>query len=491
MYETCNVDFEKLFNPENIAFIGASNNPWKWGFIILANIIRGDFQGKIYPINPNYKELHGLECYPSLSAINDNVDLAVITVPAKKVSAVIDECIEKGVNNTIVITSDFSETGEEGARLEREISVKARSAGMGLVGPNTMGILNSYGNLNILMSPVYSMKGHVSIVSQSGNVGTQIMSECINNGVGVSKFISSGNEANIKCEDYIRYLGSDEQTEVIVLYIESLKDGKKFLDICREINMSKPIIFFKSGKTRGGMAAAASHTGAMAGSIDVYRSVFKQYGIIEAETTDEIIDLVCGFVSFPVPEGNRVGIVTLGGGWGVITADECEIQGLKLPELSREVYGKFDAILPGYWSKQNPVDMVAVASIDIHLKCLEAMVAWDEVDAVIGLAGGAVSNFLKIFLDDGLDRKIGLRQEEVAGFIDILNKEAVSYKKSLGELMRKYNKPILHVEIGNSVSISRNMKDFNYTFYRSPERAVRVLKKMYLFKKMKDRIRNK
>jgi len=484
-----NIDFERLFNPGNIAFIGASNNPWKWGFIVLGNIIRGNFPGKIYPINPNYEQLLGLTCYHSLADIDDTIDLAVITVPAKHVSGVIDECVEKGVVNAIVITSDFSETGAEGALLEREISGKAGSAGMGLVGPNTMGILNAYKNLNILMPPVNSEPGHVSIISQSGNVGTQIMAECIQNGVGVSKFVSSGNEAIIKCEDYIKYFGNDKQTKVIVLYIESLKEGKRFLEICRHLNMSKPIIFFKSGKTKGGMAAAASHTGAMAGSIEVYRSVFKQFGIIEAETTEEIVDLVSGFVSYPLPSGNRVGIVTIGGGWGVITADACESQGLILPPLSKDVYEKFDAVLPKYWSRQNPVDMVAASSVDVHLKCIEAMVSWDGVDSVIDLGGGAISNFLKIFVNEGLDKKIGVKKEDVDLFIEKLQIKAAGYKKALGELMEKYNKPIMHVEIGMIDSAYQNMKNFNYTMYKSPERAVRVLKKMYLYNSMLGKLK--
>ncbi len=475
------VDFDKLFNPESMAFIGASKTPTKWGFIIMANIIRAGFRGKLFPVNPNYNSLFGMDCYPSLAAIKEDIELAVITVPAKLVPGVIDECIEKGIPNVIVITSDFRETGKEGAELERIITEKAGAAGMGLIGPNTMGILNAYSDLNILMPPIHTETGYVSIVSQSGNVGTQIMSDCLAKGVGVSKFVSSGNEAQVTCEDYISYLAEDDQTKVIVLYIESLKEGRKFIDICRNLKAAKPVIMYKSGKTSGGMSAAASHTGAMAGSIDVYRSVFRQCGIIEAESTEEIIDLITGFMSFPVPKGNKVGIVTIGGGWGVITADECEAHGLLLPQLPDEVCSKLDAVLPKYWSRKNPVDMVAALSAKVHLDSIEAVAAWDGVDAVIGLGGGTVSSYLRLFSENGMGEKLGLKKEEVEFYLNIVNKEALDYKKSLGALMKKYNKPIIHVEIGNEDTAFQNMKDYNYTVFRSPERAVKVLRKMVYY----------
>lgn len=482
------VDFDKLFNPESMAFIGASKTPTKWGFIIMANILRAGFRGKLFPVNPNYTSLFGMDCYPSLSAIKQDIELAVITVPAKQVPGIIDECIEKRILNTIVITSDFRETGSEGAELERIITEKAAAANMGLIGPNTMGILNAYSDLNILMPPVHTERGYVSIVSQSGNVGTQIMSECLAKGVGVSKFVSSGNEAQVTCEDYISYLAEDDNTKVIVLYIESLKEGRKFLDICRNIKAAKPIIMYKSGKTSGGMSAAASHTGAMAGSIDVYRSVFRQCGIIEAESTEEIIDLICGFVSYPVPKGNKVGIVTIGGGWGVITADECESQGLILPELPDEVCDKLDAVLPKYWSRQNPVDMVAALSVKSHLESINAVAAWDGVDAVIGLGGGTVSSYIRMFAEDGMGERLGLKKEEVDSYLKIVNQEATDYKKSLGELMKKYDKPIIHVEIGHEDTAYQNMKDYNFTVFMSPERAVRVLRKMVYYSHVREKM---
>jgi acyl-CoA synthetase (NDP forming) len=477
------IDFDKLFNPRSLAFVGASPVPGKWGFIILANILRGAFPGKIYLVNPSYSDLFGMPCYPSVSAIKDDIDLVVITVPAKNVPKVIDDCLAKGITNAVVITSDFSETGKDGAALEKIITEKAKSGGMSIVGPNTMGIVNGYFNLNILMPPIKIEPGFVSIISQSGNVGTQIMSECLRHGIGVSKFVSSGNEAMIKCEDYLSYLLTDDLTKVIVLYVESLKEGKRFVQICREHKASKPIIFFKSGKTQAGQLAAASHTGAMAGSIQIYRSVFKQCGITEAESTEEIIDLIGGFLSFPVPAGHRVGIITIGGGWGVITADECEAHELKVPDLSVEVYDKLNSLLPKYWSKRNPVDMVAVLSMDIYPKIIEAVTAWDEVDSVISLGGPSIADFFEF---GDIAEKLGLKMEQVSFMAEEIHRLIDNQKKIILEFMKKYNKPVFHVEMGTAEEIHRNMKTNNYITYKSPERAVRVLKKMAEYGEMKN-----
>ncbi len=479
------LDIQTLFNPSAIAFVGATPVPGKWGFVIPANIIRSHYKGAFFPVNPNYNSIFGLPCYPSLSAIKEDVDLVVVTVPANKVSGVVDDCINKCVKCVIVITSDFSETGKEGALLENEIAEKARKAGLTLVGPNTMGIYNSYRNLFILMTYVKTDPGYVSIISQSGNVGTQIMSDCSKNGIGISKVVSSGNEAIIKCEDYISYFASDEKTKVIALYIESLKSGKRVLDICRDIKASKPIIIYKSGKTHSGQMAAASHTGAMAGSIEIYRSVFKQCGIIEAESSEEMTDLVGAFLAYPLPKGNRVGIITLGGGWGVITADECEARGFVLPELPAAIISRLDEMLPKYWSRRNPVDLAAVLSMEIFPKAIELMASWEGVDSVISMGG--VSPVL--FYDFGeYSERFGLKKEDM----DILSQKVAEYinvrREAILSCMKKYDKPIIHVEIGGDDNAYENMREHNYIVFKSPERAVKVLKKMFDFYRMRERM---
>jgi acyl-CoA synthetase (NDP forming) len=480
------IDFQKLFHPRNIAFIGASSVPGKWGFVIPANIIKGGFKGKFFPVNPNCSSMFGLPCYPSLSDIKEEVELAVITVPAKLASSVIDECIVKKVKSVVLITSDFSETGKEGALLEKEIAKKTKAAGVTLVGPNTMGIYNAYSKLNILMPFVEAFPGYVSIVSQSGNVGAQLMTECVKHGIGINKLISSGNEANIKCEDYISYLVTDEKTKVIALYIESLKEGQKFINICKEFKAAKPIIIYKAGKTQGGKLAAASHTGAMAGSTEIYRSVFKQCGVIEAESIEEMIDIIGGFLSYPVPKGNKVGIITIGGGWGVIAADECESHGLNLPQLSNDILTRFNSLLPKYWSRRNPVDMAAILTMDVYPKAIEIMASWKEVDSIISLGGGVP---MSTFFDHGsFTERFGLKKEDVDLMLQKVSLLIKEHKESLLKLMKKYNKPIFHVESCKEENVCQTMKEYNLTLFRSPERAVKVLKKMYDYHNMYERM---
>jgi len=488
MEKNNSIDFSSLFYPKSIAMIGASSNPTKWGFIVMANIVKGGYKGKLLPVNPNSKEILGFKCYPKISDINDNVDIAIITTPAKTVLGVIDDLIAVGINIAILVTSDFSETGEEGAKLEKEIVEKARAGGLRLIGPNTMGIFSSGVKLTALMPPTVPIPGNVSMISQSGNVGTQMLAWGVEQGIGFSKFVSSGNEGDVTCEDYLEYLGRDDDTKIIVLYLESLDNGLNFIEIAREISLSKPIIVFKGGKTGVGMKAAASHTGAMAGSIEVYRSAFRQAGLIEATDTQEILDLVGGFLSFPLPRANRVTILTRGGGWGVITADECEAVGLKVPPLSQVVFDRLDKQLPKYWSKGNPVDMVAVISEGPFLECLDALASSDGTDAVISLGGAVGEHFIESFKDKRLAKHMGISEDELNAFADQYAKESDEIKEVTAYLMDKYKKPLLNVEIGGGTSTREDMMKFGFYVYPTPERAVRVLYKLYEYNMFRTKV---
>ena len=445
----------------------------------MANIINAGYHGELIPVNPNRESILGLKCYSSLLDIDKQVDLALITTPANTVSKIIDDCIVKNIPNAVIITSNFSETGEDGARLEREIVSKARAAGMRLVGPNTMGIYSSSVSLSALMPPIKPLPGGVSMISQSGNVGTQIMSQCFEKGIGFSKFVSSGNEGDLCCEDYLSYFGKDNETKLIVLYIESLNDGRNFIEIEKEIMPSKPVIVFKGGKTSAGMLAAASHTGAIAGSFDVYQSAFRQSGIIEATTTEEILDLIGGFMSFPLPRGNRVGILTRGGGWGVITTDACEACGLEVPPLSREILNRLDKRLPDYWSRGNPIDTVADMSEDSFLECLDALVSWDEVDAVISLGGSSGNKLFENLMNERILKYLGTSKEEINSLADQMLKGWNKVNEITANLMRKHNKPIINAGIRSDEQTREIMMNCGYITYPTPERAVRVLRKMY------------
>jgi acetyltransferase len=256
---------ETLFNPKSIAMIGASANPRKWGFIILLNILKGNFKGDVYPINPNEKSILGFTCYTSVLDIPEPSDLAVITTPAKVVPSLIEHCGLKGIRYVVVISSDFSETGALGAKLEKEVVDRAGKYGIRLVGPNSMGIFSAESNLHAQMPPIMPLIGGVSMFSQSGNLGFQMLGWGAEEGVGFEKFVSSGNEDDLTCVDYLRYFAGDDATRVVLGYVEGVDSGSDLIQTAREISKNKPIIVLKGGRTTAGGQAVTSHTIALAG----------------------------------------------------------------------------------------------------------------------------------------------------------------------------------------------------------------------------------
>jgi acyl-CoA synthetase (NDP forming) len=473
-------DFERLFNPKSIALIGASNNIGKWGAIVFLNIKLGGYQGRVYPVNPKEATIFNHKAYAQITQIPEPVDLAIIAIPASSSLGVVRECIQKGVRMAIVITSDFSETGDEGARLEREMVETARAGGLRLVGPNTMGIFSASASLTALMPPVRPRRGKVSLVSQSGNIGTQMMAWGEKFAVGFNRYVSSGNEGDLRAEDYLAYFGKDPDSNVILAYIEGLDDGREFWEMAKRTTPVKPIIAFKGGKTNAGARAAKSHSGAMAGAREIYESAFRQAGIIWASTTEEMLEWAAAFSSLPLPKGNRVGILTRGGGWGVIAADACNEIGLEVPSLEEKLIQKLDPLMPAYWSKGNPVDMAASMSMDAYLQSLEGLISWDQVDAVISLSGdagpmaGIVSEVKKrtegIIPPENLDK--------IAAHVTAARTRV--YQR-ICELIAIYKKPIFAVGRNLAKGKDGPAVDFSLPQFRSPERAALAAGKLHQY----------
>ncbi len=478
-------NLDRLFNPKSIAMIGASGTPIKWGFIVLLNILKEGFKGSVYPVNPKLKTILGVPCYPSLQAIPGPVDLAIITTPASTVSALIDECGRKGVDNVVVITSGFSETGPEGTRMEQEIVAKVRGYGMNLVGPNTMGLFSAGSNLHALMPPVVPLHGGLSMFSQSGNVGVQMLYWGNNKGIGFEKFVSSGNEGDLKGEDYLSYFAEDKDTKVVLAYLEGLDPDSELYRVARQVCRKKPVLIFKGGRTQTGGKAAASHSGAMAVSSRILRAAFRQAGIIELEDSQGLIDCAKAFSASPIPRGNRVGILTRGGGWGVITADSCEENGLVVPKLSDKIIERLNEILPPYWSHGNPVDMAAVITSDPYLKCMEILADWDEVDSVIALGGSIQSA-----MDFNTNVEGPKELKETLAFAREFAKEYTAQDDVVLEetrrLVEKTGKPIIVVTLGDYDNHKSDLMDHRVVSYPTPERAVRALKRMVDYRRFLD-----
>ena len=377
------ISFRSLFHPQAVAFIGASNKPRKWGSIILNNMKIGGFTGRIYPVNPTELEVQGLRAYARVADLPESPDLAVIVVPPQAVPGVVDECVAKGVRAGIVITAGFAEVGGEGESLQEEMVKKARQGGMILVGPNCNGIMRPGAKLYIAMPPVFPPPGPMAVVAQSGNVATSIALRVMKMGFGCSCFISSGNEADLHCEDYFAFLADDPETKVILSYVEGFREGTRFFDVARQVTRKKPIIMLKAGGTDAGAKAAQSHTASMAGSDAAFDGVCGQAGVIRSRDMDEMVKIAASFISAPLPRGRMVGIVTAGGGWGVLAADACVRAGLEVAALSRETIAELDGFLPTWWNRGNPVDLVAGLRQDDLGKSLEVLLKSPEVDAVI------------------------------------------------------------------------------------------------------------
>lgn len=343
-----------------------------------------------------------------------------------------------------------------------------------------MGIFSANVSLCALMPPVRPKKGVISFVSQSGNIGTQLLGQGQYEGIGFNKFVCSGNEASIRCEDYLEYFGNDENTKVILAYIEGVRDGRKFFEITKKITKKKPIIVFKAGKTKAGAKAASSHSAALAGEDKIYDAVFKQCGIIRAQTPDEMLDLGNGFANLPIPVGKKVGILTWGGGWGVVAADFCEEQGLEVVNLPQAIIEKLDKLLPAYWSKSNPIDLVGTLDREAHLKCLEILVSCTEVDSILALGVVASSSRFAALIKNATNMDLSIAKN----FAEAMEKSDIEFINKISFLQDKYNKPIIGVGM-----LSPEYKNEKLLVYDTPSKAVKVLAKLVEYKKYLERVK--
>ena len=480
----------RLFCPRSIAIIGASATFGKWGYTLFTNIVAGNFQGKIYLVNPKGSEIAGRPVFKSVADIPGPVDLAVVTVPASKVIDLIPQLKAKNIKSVLLVTSGFSETGKKGLRLEDRLVEEAHEAGITILGPNTIGICNPHENLFCTYQHVRPKPGSTTLVAQSGNLGTQILAFAESEGIGMRAFIGSGNEAMITIEDYMEMLEFDDLTKTVVLYVESLKDGRRFFEATRRVARKKPVIMLKGGRTRAGNRAAASHTGALASDIKFFEAACTQAGVVLVETSMDLLDLSAAFSSLPLPKGRRVAIMTLGGGWGVITADLCVEHGLEVPELSPNIISRIDQVLPPYWSRSNPVDLVAEMDLSIPMMLIEELVKWDGCDAVIHL--GILGR--QIFVKRMIESSLMVDQTSDRKFFEKIPRRLVDFELSFNEhvirLMEKYGKLILGVRLLSDES-TRNIAEIEGSPYKgvsflTPERAVKALAGMYSYKRWLD-----
>jgi acetyl coenzyme A synthetase (ADP forming)-like protein len=374
-----------FFEPQVVAVVGANRQRGKIGAEILNNLIAAGFTGTVVPVHPTAGTIAGLTAYRRVTDIPGAVDLAMIVVPADQVLAAVDDCISKQVRAICVISAGFSECGADGRAREAALVERVRRAGCRLIGPNCMGLLNTDPavRLNATFSPVYPPAGTVAMSTQSGALGLAILDYARRLGIGISSFVSIGNKADVSGNDLIQYWAEDQRTSVILLYLESFGNPKKFSEIARRVGRTRPIVAVKAGRSSAGSRAAASHTGALASNDVVVDALFRQAGVIRTERLEEMFDVAALLSHQPVPRGPRVAILTNAGGPGILAADACEAHGLQLPSLGDATRAELRSFLPAAASVGNPVDMLASAPPDHYRRALAAILRDQAVDSVI------------------------------------------------------------------------------------------------------------
>ena len=376
-----------ILYPRSVAVIGASRDDRSIGGRLFRNLLMQDFAGPLYPVNPNAPFVHSVKAFPSINDIPGPIDLAFVVVPAPAVPEVLEDCGQKGTRGVVVISAGFGETGKDGASLEQIALGIARRHGMRMVGPNCMGLLNTDTkvSLNGQFGPTFPPNGNVAISSQSGALGLAILDQAAELNIGISTFVSLGNRADVSPNDLLLYWEDDPASDVIVLYVESFGNPRRFGRLARRVSRTKPIVVVKAGRSSSGVRAAASHTGSLA-SLDVaVDALFHQSGVIRAETLHELFDITVLLANQPFPAGRRVAVLSNAGGPAILAADALENLGLELPELSDTLQDRLAEHLPPAATAVNPVDMIASAGPDEYRSCMSLLLDSDEIDSVIAI----------------------------------------------------------------------------------------------------------
>lgn len=451
-----------MMKPKSVAIIGASRNPEKVGNVILQNYISAGYPGRVYPVNLNAEEVLGLKAYKSIGEIGEAVDLAVIAIPALAVPMALEQCGKAKVKSVVVVSGGFAEIGE--TKLQEKIADIAKKYKIAMIGPNCLGVVDTRSKVNTLFLPTSKISkpevGFVSFVSQSGAVGSTILDVIAGEGFGLSKFISYGNAAYLDEVDILEYLMNDEETKVIILYLEGVKRGKEFVELARKITKVKPVVVLKAGRTSAGVAAAHSHTAALAGDYASYEAIFKQFGFTVANDLNELLYYAKIFASEVRPKGNRVAVITNGGGAGVITADEIgSSRYLKMGEYSNATKKTLRKIMPVLVNITNPLDL-----------------AGDADEKRYGDALNILSS------DPNIDMLVVIVLYQTPGADPMVTREVIEKKKIL-------KKPLLVISLGTEYTLKQTaqLENGGVPVYDSPIAAVSSLEALFEYAEFKEK----
>lgn len=450
---------ESFFEPQSVAIVGASRDPEKLGYAVLANLKDGGYTGDLYPVNPKADEILGLKAYPSVLDIPNAVDLAVIVIPYKSVPAVLEQCGQKDIAAVVVISAGFREAGREGLERERELIEIADKYNMRLIGPNCLGVIDTGTPLNASFAAGMPPSGPIAFMSQSGALGTAVLDIAMAGRIGFSKFVSLGNKADVSEIDLLEAWGAAPDSRVILIYVEGVPDGQKFIQVAQKVTRHKPVVAIKSGVTASGSRAVSSHTGSLAGSEAAYKAAFRQAGIIRATSMERVFDYARAFAYQPLIKGDRIGIVTNAGGPGILATDALEYAGLEIPRLSRETTAALSDYLPGAASAANPVDVLGDALADRYEYAVRHVLDDPNVDGLIVIVTPQAMTEI----------------EETA--------------RTVGRMAQQVDKPVLACFMGEAridagIDVLWQYGVPNYPF---PERAAAALAAMSEYRRERDR----
>lgn len=474
---------DALYAPRSVGIVGASNDPSKWGGTILTNLIAGGYSGRLYPVARSAETVMGMKAYGTVSELPEAPDVVVVAVPGSAALSVVEECGARGVRAVVMVTAGFSETGAEGHERERELAEAASRHGMALIGPNCMGVVSAASRFfGVGAVHLHPKPGPAAFVSQSGNIGVQLMVSAEQRGGGIGSFVGVGNEALFHTADLLDYLRDDPQVGVVAAYVEGYDDGRRLLESARALAAKKPLVVLRAAVSDYGRRAAASHTGALAGSQKVFEGAARQAGMLLTFDPDEFLDTALAFSYLPLPRGERVGIVTMGGGWGVLSADEVARTGLRLAEFDPDLLCRLDGLLPPYWSRGNPVDLVATLVEGAAERVVEEIIASDTVDlllvsgvvSVLGLAEAILVEAQRLDAEGAIE----LQGDQ---FPDpgLLSQRREQFIRHLISLMERYEKPIYSVAaVPVAQGVFPDWGRYGVVVISSPLRAVRVAAKM-------------
>jgi acyl-CoA synthetase (NDP forming) len=456
---------EPIFKPESIAVLGASDRPGKWGYVMVERPLNTGFDGTIYPVNPNKKDILGLPTYSSVLDIPYKVDLAVIVAPAAATPKLMQECVAKRVKGAVVISAGFAEAGKEGKALEDKVVAIARKGRIRFVGPNCMGIWSAAGKLNLCFNQA-PKPGAIAFVSQSGTFGGYLSEIASAKGYGLSKFISIGNQADITASEYLEYLAADKDTKAIVFYVEGFKDGRRFYELAREVIKEKPIIIYKGGSTAAGARATLSHTASLAGSENIFEGMCKQIGLIRANEAIHSFEMAEALVGQPLPRGRRVAIMG-SGGQGVVVTDACVSLGLEVPEFDSKTTSSLKKLLPAHAPPaKNPVDFAGSYRTALsETLVVEKLLSLNYID-------GVITNVPVNPMIWGLKPTSAEADKALSNSIEASFQAA----RRFATLPHKYNKPIITLRFRRTDDLTIEiLKEAGIPVYDTPEQTARAM----------------